>query len=153
MANTYTQLYIHIIFATKTRMGVISPQWKEDLYKYISGIIKNRKQKLYIINGMSDHIHILVSMSPDLSVSDLVRDVKAVSSKYINENKLVAGRFEWQRGFGAFSVSPSKLESVIDYIKDQEEHHRIKSFREEYEWLLKAHAVDYDPRYIIDSEE
>ena len=105
MANTYTQLYVHLVFTVKGRSNLISTRWKEDLYKYITGIITNEKQKLMIINGMPDHLHLLIGLKPDCNLSDLMRTIKANSSKWINENRFVVGKFQWQTGFGAFSVS------------------------------------------------
>lgn len=152
MANTYTQLYFHIVFAVKGRKNRLAPQLKEELYKYISGIISNKNQKLMIINGMPNHIHLLIGTKPDCNLSDLVRDIKANSSKWINENKLVNGKFEWQLGFGAFTVSPSSVKNVIEYIKNQEMHHAKKSFREEYIEFLTVYEIDFKSEYIFKDE-
>lgn len=122
MADTYSQIYIHIVFAVKGRANLISGKWEDELYKYITGIITNDGQKLIAINGMPDHIHILLGLKPTIALSDLVRDIKASSSKFINAQKWIAGKFEWQHGFGAFSYSHSQLTSVINYIQNQEEH-------------------------------
>lgn len=149
MANTYTQIYIHTVFAVRGRLNLIQNENKDELYKYITGIIRNNKQKLIAINGMPDHIHILIGLKPTMCLSDLVRDIKANSSKFINEKKWFDGRFEWQKGFGAFSYSQSQLDRVINYIKNQESHHKKKSFREEYEDFLKKHCVNYDVKYIF----
>ncbi len=124
MANTYSQLYIQIVFAVKGRQNLISKNNKDEIYKYITGIITNQKQKLIAINGMPDHIHILVGIKPDISLSDLVRDIKSSSSKFINEQKWINGKFEWQTGFGAFSYGHSQLTNIIKYIENQEEHHK-----------------------------
>lgn len=132
MANTYTQLYVHVVFAVRGRANLISPQWKEKLYQYMTGIITHKNQKLMVINGMPDHIHILIGLKPDCNLSDLIRDVKASSSKWINESKYLMGKFEWQTGFGAFTVSQSQIKTVVNYILNQEAHHKKKSFREEY---------------------
>lgn len=150
MANTYTQLYTHVVFAVKGRANLISPKWKEELYKYITGIVTNKSQKMMIINGMPDHVHILIGLKPDCNLSDLVRDIKANSSKWINEKKWVTGKFEWQNGFGAFSVSSSLIQTVVNYIQNQEEHHRQKTFREEYIDFLNAYQIDFKPEYIFD---
>lgn len=152
MANTYTQLYFHIVFAVKGRRNHIAPNWKDELYKYISGIISNNNQKLFIINGMPNHIHILLGTKPNCNLSDLVRDIKANSSKWINENKFIQGKFEWQLGFGAFTVSQSGVPYVVNYIKNQEEHHRNKTFRDEYIDILKKNDVDYKNQYLFDDE-
>ena len=150
MANTYTQLYVHVVFAVKGRTNLISKKWKEELYKYITGIITNKNQKLMIINGMPDHIHLLIGFKPDCSLSDLVRDIKANSSKFINEKKFIPGNFEWQTGFGAFTVGQSQIEKVINYILTQEEHHKKKTFREEYIEFLNAYQIDFKTEYIFD---
>ena len=149
MANTYTQLYFHVVFAVKGRNNAISPNWKEDLYKYISGIISNHEQKLMIINGMPDHVHLLIGTKPNCNLSDLVRVIKSNSSKWINEKRLVRGKFEWQTGFSAFTVSQSVVPSVVEYIKNQEKHHKKKTFREEYIDFLKANNIDYNTDYIF----
>ena len=151
MANTYTQIYIHIVFASEGRQSLIQPEHNEELQKYITGIVSVRKQKLIAINNMPDHLHLLAGLKPDLSLSNLVRDVKANSSKFINEKRWVAGRFSWQEGFGAFSHSRSQLGTVIRYIENQQKHHAKKSFREEYVELLEKFAVDYDRRYIFNT--
>ncbi len=150
MANTYSQLYIHLVFTPKGRENLIHKKWKDELYKYITGVIKNEKQKLYIINGMPDHIHILVSISPDISVSSLTRDIKANSSRFINEKNFVKGKFHWQEGFGSFSVSHSQLQNVVEYIKNQEEHHKKKTFKEEYLEFLKNYAIEYKNEYLFE---
>jgi len=150
MANTYTQLYVHLVFAVMGRASLISPKWKVDLYKYITGIVTNKQQKLMAINGMSDHIHILISTKPDCNLSDLVRDIKANSSKHINEQSWVNSRFEWQKGFGAFSVSSSQVDRTVKYIENQEKHHGRKTFKEEYIEFLNTYDVDFDERYIFE---
>ncbi|NIJ44911.1 REP element-mobilizing transposase RayT [Wenyingzhuangia heitensis] len=152
MANTYTQLYFHIVFAVKGRNNLIINKFKNDLYKYITGIVTNKNQKLIIINGMPDHIHILLSTKPNCNLSDLVRDIKANSSKWINENDFIPTKFEWQTGFGAFTVSQSNIKVVLNYIKKQEEHHKKKSFKNEYIDFLKAYEIDYDDKYIFTDE-
>lgn len=152
MANTYTQLYFHVIFAVKGRDNLISKKWKEELYKYISGIVSNKEQKLMIINGMPNHIHLLLSTKPNCNLSDLVRDIKSNSSKWINSKQFISGKFEWQIGFGAFTVSQSGVNSVIDYIKNQENHHGKKSFREEYKDFLTSYEVEFNSDYIFKDE-
>ena len=150
MANTYTQIYIHIVFAVQGRQCLIPRQHKEELYKYSSGIVKKRGQKLIAINGMPDHVHVFVGMTPTIAISDLVRDVKAGSSGFINEKKWFPGRFNWQEGFGAFSYSHSQIDQVVKYIQKQEEHHRKSSFKEEYLELLKIFAVEYNEQYLFE---
>jgi len=149
MANTYTQLYFHIVFAVKGRNNLISLNWKDELYKYITGIISNKDQKLLIINGMPNHLHLLIGTKPTCNLSDLIRDIKANSSKWINEKRFINGKFEWQTGFGAFTVSQSGVTKVIHYIKNQEEHHRVKTFKEEYIDFLKAYNIEYKTEYLF----
>jgi len=152
MANTYTQIHIQFVFAVKYRDGLIHSSFKEELYQYISGIIKANNHKLLAINGTSDHIHILIGMRPTQSISELMQIIKANSSKWINENRFVVGKFQWQTGFGAFSVGASSVDAVINYIKTQEEHHRKKTFREEYIEFLDTYQIDYNINYLFDCE-
>ena len=149
MANTYTQLYFHVVFAVKGRQNLISKSWQSELYKYIAGIIKNQDQKLMIINGISDHVHILIGTKPNCNLSTLVKDIKSNSSKWVNEQKLLVGKFEWQIGFGAFTIGQSQLSTTINYIKEQETHHKIKLFREEYIDFLKAYKIEFNNDYIF----
>ena len=149
MANTYTQIYIHIVFAVEGRYNLIRDEFREELHKYITGIIQNEKHKLIIINSMPDHVHILIGIKPDSNLSNLVRDIKANSSKLINEKKWIKGRFNWQEGFGAFSYSHSQLDDVANYIRNQKKHHTKRSFREEYIELLEKFNIEYDPKYIF----
>jgi putative transposase len=153
MANTYSQIYIHVVFAVEGRQNLIKPEHNDELQKYITSIVTGHKQKLISINNMPDHVHMLIGMTPDVPLSDLIRDVKASSSKFITQKRWVAGRFSWQEGFGAFSYSRSQLAAVIRYIENQQKHHAKKSFREEYVELLKRFGVDYDPRYIFKAVE
>ena len=149
MANTYSQIYIHVVFAVEGRQNLIQPEHNDELQKYITGIVSAQRHKLIAINNMPDHLHLLVGLRPDASLSLLVRDIKANSSRFINEKRGMKGRFSWQEGFGAFSYSRSQLGAVIRYIENQQKHHARKSFREEYTALLKRFEVDYDPRYIF----
>ena len=153
MANTYTQIHIHAIFAVQTRVGLIQKEWKNELYKYITGIIQTYEHKLLAINGMSDHIHVFFGMRPTQSLSDLMQDVKVSSSKWINEKGFVKGRFEWQQGYGAFSYCKSHVDNVIAYIRNQEEHHKKQNFLEEYKVLLTEFDVEYDERFIFKTLE
>jgi len=149
MANTYTQIHIQFVFIVKYRERVIQALWKQELYKYITGIVQNNKHKMICINGTEDHVHMLVGVRPAQSVSALMQDVKANSSKWINEKGYVKGKFEWQEGYGAFSYSKSQIKNVINYIENQEEHHRKKTFREEYIGFLKEFEIDYDEQYLF----
>ncbi|MEP6803322.1 MAG: IS200/IS605 family transposase [Flavobacterium sp.] len=149
MANTYTQIHIHFVFAVKFRQSIINKNWKPDLYKYIAGIIKNNNHKLLAINGVSDHIHILIGIRPAQSISDLMKIIKQDSSKWINSNKFSQFHFEWQEGYGAFSYSKSQLSTVVNYIENQKLHHQKKTFREEYIDFLEKFEVDYDEKFIF----
>ena len=150
MANVYTQVYLQLVFSPMRHENVIPQKHKEELQKYTTGIIQNRKHKLLAITFMPDHIHILIGYNPSQALPDLVRDIKANSSKFINEKKWLPGRFQWQEGYGAFSYSRSQIDDVIHYINSQEEHHKRVSFKEEYLKLLEKYEVDYDPDYLFD---
>jgi len=150
MANTYTQIYIQVVFdAVQGRYTLIRKGYKEELHKYITGIIRNKKQKLIAINSMPDHNHIFIGMKPSIALSDLVRDIKNSSSTFINEKKWVRGKFNWQEGFGAFSYGHSQIDAVVRYIQNQEEHHAMKTFKEEYLELLRKFHVEYDEKYLF----
>jgi len=149
MPNTYTQIHIHAIFAVQNRLSLISKPWEQRLYQYITGIIQNHGHKLLAINGMPDHIHVLFGMRPTQSLSDLMRDVKGDSSLWINENKFVAGKFSWQEGYGAFSYSKSQIHAVATYIENQEQHHKKKTFIEEYTKILQDFKIEFDEKYIF----
>lgn len=149
MANTYSQLYIHFVFAVQNRKSLIHPDWEEELYKYITGMIQKKGHKMIAINGMPDHLHIFVGYQPKESMSELIKVVKGESSKWIREKQIVQGKFRWQEGFGAFSYSRSHIDRVYKYIENQKEHHRKKTFREEYIDLLEKYEIDYDERYIF----
>lgn len=149
MANTYTQLYIHYIFAMQNRLSLIQNNWQSDLYKYMNGIIEQQGHKPFAINGMPDHVHFLVSMCPKQSPSDLMFHIKRSSSLWINQHKFVAGKFSWQEGFGAFSYGKSQVSDITRYIDEQQKHHQKHTFHEEYLAFLKAFEVEYDERYIF----
>lgn len=150
MANTYSQIYVHVVFRVGNKFIIINKAHKERIHKYINGIIKAQNQKLIVINSVDDHIHLLIGIKPKIALSDLIRIVKNNSSKFINQNKWMKGKFKWQEGFGAFSIGHSQLDKVINYIQNQEKHHMKKSFREEYLMLLKKYEIDYDDRYVFD---
>jgi putative transposase len=153
MAGTYTQLYIHIIFSVKSRKALIDNNWKARLFSYIASIIDNKGHKSFIVNGVADHVHILISVNPSLSLSSLVRDVKNNSAKFVNENKLCAFKFGWQEGYAAFSCSKSVVSKVYQYIENQEEHHRKLTFKQEYEGFIKQYGIEYQPKYLFDLED
>ena len=150
MANTFSQIYIQYVFAVKGRGNLLLKEWREEVFKYIVGIIKEKNQKPIIVNGVSDHVHVFVGLKPTISISDLVRDIKNNSSKFINEKKFISSKFSWQDGYGAFSYSHSQINSVYSYIINQEQHHRKKTFREEYLDFLKKFEIDYDERYLFE---
>jgi putative transposase len=149
MANTYSQIYIQVVFAVEDRASLIRPEFKQDLYKFMTGVIRQDKQKLIAINGMSDHVHLLIGLKPDIALSDLVRDVKAKSSKLVNERRLVKGKFRWQEGFGAFSYGHSQLDTIGRYIQNQEQHHAKRTFRHEYFALLRKFDIAFQDKYVF----
>ncbi len=149
MANTYTQLYIQFVYAVKFRTGLIQASWKDEFYKYSTGIIQKNKHKLIAINGMPDHVHILIGINPIQSISDLMKDVKGCSSKWINEKGFLKQKFEWQDGYGAFSYGKSQVDAVIKYINNQEVHHKRLTFREEYLAFLQKFEIDYKEEFIF----
>jgi putative transposase len=150
MANTYTQLLIQVVFAVKGRQNLILEKNREPIEKYICGIISNKKSKPLAIYCNPDHCHVLVGLHPTVSVSQFVSDIKANSSKWINEQKLVSREFEWQDGYGAFSYAKSQLDIVVKYILNQPIHHRRFTFREEYLDFLKKFEIEYDEKYLFD---
>ncbi|MHB8338243.1 MAG: IS200/IS605 family transposase [Ignavibacteriaceae bacterium] len=149
MANTFTQIYLHLVFAVQNRVSLIQHAWKDELYKYITGITQNNGHKLIAINGMPNHLHIAVGYKPHQLIPDLLQDIKGDSSKWINKKKFVRGRFNWQEGYGAFSFSHSQIDRVVNYINNQEHHHGKKTFREEYIQLLKKYDIPFDEKYIL----
>ncbi len=149
--GTYTQIYLQIVFAVKHRECLLKKQQREELFKYISGIITNKKCKSIIINGYTDHIHIFIGLNPSISISELVRDIKRSSSLFINHNKKwFRGNFAWQDGYGAFSCGSDKVKNLYQYILNQEVHHRKRTFHEEYVDLLKKSDVEYDDRFLFE---
>ena len=149
MSNTYSQIFIQLVFAVKGRQNLIKESFREELQKYIAGIIANNKQKLYAIYCMPDHTHILVSMNSDISVSDLTRNIKANSSSFLKEKNFVQ-KFSWQTGFGAFSYSKSQVDQVVKYILNQPTHHQKQTFRQEYFDFLKKFEIEYDEKYLFE---
>ena len=150
MAGTFSQLYIQTVFAVKGRENLIDKRWRDELCKYISGIITGKGQKSIIVNGVADHIHCFIGLKPSMSISDLMRDVKNNSSKFINEKGFIKGKFSWQEGYGAFSYSHSQIEQVYNYILTQEMHHQKKTFKEEYLEFLSRYEIDYKTDYLFD---
>ncbi|OUD35391.1 IS200/IS605 family transposase [Flavobacterium sp. FPG59] len=148
--STYSQIYIQIVFAVKNRQALIASSWEEELYKYVTGIVQNKGQKMLAINGMPDHIHIFIGMKPSCCLSDLVREVKKASNGFIKEKEFSKYKFEWQEGFGAFSYSHSSLDNVIGYIKNQKEHHKNRSFKEEYIDFLEKFNIEFKNEYLFE---
>lgn len=149
MANTFTQIYLHLVFAVQNRVSLVQPGWRDELYKYITGIVQNNNHKLISINGVANHIHIAVGYKPHQLIPDLLQDIKGDSSKWINKKRFVRGKFNWQEGYGAFSFSHSHIDRVVKYINNQEQHHKKQMFREEYIQLLKKYDIPYNEKYIL----
>jgi putative transposase len=150
MPNTYTQLYVQFVFAVQNRASLINSKWEEELYKYITGIVRKNQHKMIAINGIPDHLHMLVGTNnTNQSISDFMKLVKGKSSEWINDKELVRGRFSWQEGYGAFSYSKSQVDRVYKYIMNQKTHHQKQSFIDEYIQLLEAFEIEYDRRYIF----
>jgi len=149
MANTYHQIYLQTVFAVKYRMAIIDKKWKSTLFGVIGNLINETNCKTIIVNGVEDHVHCLLGLKPVVSVSELMKTVKAKSSKYINDHKLTPERFEWQEGYGVFSYSQSQVDTVYKYIQNQEIHHKKQTFREEYLDFLKKFKVEFDEQYIF----
>lgn len=150
MAGTYSQVYIQVIFAVNGRQNLIGKSWKEELNKYIAGIVKGKEQKSIIVNGMPDHIHTFIGLKPVMAISDLVRDIKNNSSKFINDRKFVRGKFSWQEGYGVFSYSHSHISRVYNYILNQEKHHQNRTFKQEYLELLKKFEIEFNEKYLFE---
>ena len=151
MANTYTQIHVHVVFAVKGRASLVPPAHADELYRYITGIVSQQGQKLLAINGMPDHVHLLIGLRPDKALSDLVREIKSSATAFVNNKKWLRDKFAWQEGFGAFSYAASQLPAVVRYIQRQPEHHARRTFGEEYRLLLERFGVEYDPRYLFEA--
>ena len=150
MPGTFSQIYIQYVFAVKGRENLLQKPWRDEVFKYMGGIIKAKGQKPIIVNGVSNHVHVFVGIKPSMLISDLVRDIKNNSSNFINDQLFLKTKFSWQEGYGAFSYAHSQLDNVYHYIENQEEHHRKKTFREEYIDFLRKFEVDYDEKYFFD---
>ncbi len=150
MAGTYTQIYIQYVFAVKGRENLLQKPWRDEVFKYMAGIIKGKGQKPIIVNGVENHVHVFVGLKPSMSISDLVRDIKNNATNFINEQKYVDKRFQWQEGYGAFSYAHSQINDVYQYILNQEAHHAKKTFHEEYLEFLQKFEIEYDERYLFD---
>ena len=152
MSSTHHGILIHVVFSTKQRFKLLHKGWRDDLFAYMGGIATEHKSKLLRSGGVEDHVHLLMKIHPKFAISDTIKLIKGNSSRWINDNKKIAARFEWQRGYGAFSVSESMSNTVKRYIENQEEHHRQQSFEDEYITFLKKHNIEYDRRYVFDDE-
>jgi REP element-mobilizing transposase RayT len=152
MANTYTKIYLQFVFAVQNG-SLIHNSWKDELYKYITGIVQNNNHKLIAINGMPNHLHVFVGYKPHQLIPDLLQDIKGSSSGWINNKGFVSGKFNWQEGYGAFSYSHSHIDRVVKYIQNQEQHHKKKTFKEEYLELLRRFDIEFDERYILKDVE
>ena len=150
MPETFSQIYIQVVFAVKGRESMIQSSWEEELYKYISGIVRNKEQKMLAVNGMPDHIHFLIGMKPSCCLSDLVREIKKSSHNFIKEKEFSKFKFQWQEGYGAFSYSHSNLDNIIKYIMHQKEHHKKKTFKEEYLEFLQKFEIEFKHEYLFD---
>lgn len=148
--GSFTQLYIHIVFAAKYRESLLTKEIRNELFKYISGIITNHKHKTIVINGMANHIHILIGLNPNDKISDLIACIKRETSSFINDKKWFRAKFHWQDGYGAFSYGRSQLDDIYKYIANQEAHHKKKTFREEYTELLKRFEIKFEEKYLFD---
>ncbi len=152
MASTFTNLLYQIVYSTKYRQPTIAVEWQPDLYDYIGGLIRERDGINLQIGGMPDHIHVFAKLSPKLAIMDVLRDIKALSCKWVNDRGLLTERFEWQVGYGAFSVSHSNVDTLRNYIQNQAKHHERKSFKAEFLQLLKRHGIDFDLTYVFEEE-
>lgn len=150
MANTYTQCYFHLVFAVKNREALIKKEWKDDLEKYITGVVQNHNHKMLAIGSMPDHIHIFIGYNVNHLIPNLVEEIKTSSNKWIKQNRLSKFKFEWQRGYGAFTHARSQLDTVVKYVLSQEEHHRKRTFREEYLEMLRKNDIEYKDEYVFE---
>lgn len=150
MPGTFSQIYIQYVFAVKGRENLILPEFQDELYKYISGIVSGKNQKSLAVNGMPDHVHVLVGLKPSMNISELIRDIKSSSSNFINDNGFLKNHFSWQEGYGAFSYSQSNFGNVIEYIKNQKQHHQKKTFRQEYLAFLKKFDIPFEEKYLFE---
>ena len=150
MASTFSQIYIQYVFAVKGRENLLQKPWRDEVFKYMAGITKGKNQKPIIVNGVTDHVHVFIGLKPTMNISDLVRDIKNNSSNFINEQKFIKGKFAWQEGYGAFSYAHSQIDNVYQYIANQEEHHKKKTFKEEYIDFLKKFEIEFNEKYLFE---
>lgn len=150
MSDSYSQIHLQYVFSVRDRDCILLPEWRNDLFQYMAGIVRMKGQKPIIVGGYYDHVHLFVGIRPEMSMTDLIRDVKNSASNYINEHKLIRTKFSWQKGYGVFSYSQSQVRSVYDYIKNQEHHHQKRTFREEYIDFLQKFEIEYNEKYLFD---
>lgn len=150
MAGTFSQIYIQVVFAVKGRENLLQKPWRDEVFKYMSGIIREKNQKPIIVNGVEDHVHLFIGLKPSMCLSDLVRDVKNNTTNFINDKKFTKKKFLWQEGFGAFSYSHSHIDNVYKYILNQEEHHRKQTFKAEYLEYLEKFEIEHDEKYLFE---
>jgi putative transposase len=150
MAGTFSQIYIQVVFAVKGRQNLLQKPWSDEVFKYMAGIIKGKNQKPIIVNGVSDHVHLLIGLKPSMCLSDLVRDIKNNTTNFIKDKKFLGGEFAWQEGYGAFSYSHSQLDDVYQYILNQEEHHHKRTFKEEYLDFLEKFEIEHDMKFLFE---
>ena len=150
MAGTFSQIYIQYVFSVWGRENLLQKPWRDEVFKYISGIIKGKNQKTIIVNGVSDHVHVFVGLKPAMNISELVRDIKNNSSNFINEQKFLRGKFSWQEGYGVFSYAHSQIQNVYQYIENQEEHHNKRTFKEEYIDFLSKFEIEYNEKFLFE---
>jgi putative transposase len=149
MPGTFSQIYIQVVFAVKGRENLLQNPLRDEVFKYMSGIVKAKKQKSITVNGVSDHVHLFIGLKSVIAISDLVRDIKNNTANFINDKKLLKGKFAWQEGYGAFSYGHSQLNTVYKYILNQEEHHKKQTFMEEYVKFLQKFEIEHDEKYLF----
>ncbi len=149
MAGTYSQIYLHVVFAVKYRHGLLAASWRPRLLQYLNATIQEEHHKPLCLNGVADHVHLAIGIRPAQSVSELVQRIKQASSRWINDERLTVGKFAWQEGYGAFSVSPTHLPKLFAYIENQEAHHRERTFRAEYQQILEAYGIAYEDAHTF----
>lgn len=149
MANTYTQIYLHMVFAVASREALIAPEWKNDLYRYMTGAFQKRGHKIIAIGGMPDHVHVFIGYKITDPVPDMVQSIKIQSSRWVNDHKLTRCKFAWQSGYGAFSYSRDRIPSISNYISNQESHHKNVTFINEYQRILRQCGIDYNPQFLF----
>jgi putative transposase len=150
MANTFSQIYLQFVFAVKHRQSLIAREYKEELHKYVTGLVQNRKAKMLAVHCMPDHIHLFVGLKPVVLISDFVKEIKVESNEFINNKNWIKGKFSWQEGYGVFSYSHSHIDAVVKYVLNQEKHHQKKTFKQEYHQLLEKFEIPFEEKYLFD---